>query len=172
MFAAAVGVGRVVLTDLPAVLAVLQENVQLNASCWAGRQPPAVVEVQPLRWGTDDHDALQAVDLVLVADCVYWEELFAPLVATLRHFTAQGALVLMAHVRRWTRDNRFFRLAARQMQLQVVQQQVGQDEDGRRQVQTLYCLTRQGQRGLPVIPQPDPPAMTERPPGSVLADGS
>eukprot|EP00667_Euglena_gracilis_P021959 EG_transcript_24252 len=120
MFAAALGAGHVTLTDLPPVLAVLRENVALNAAGWAGRQPPAAVDVQPLCWGTEDPLAVPATDLVLVADCVYWEELFAPLLATLRHFVDRGAVVLMAHVRRWTRDNRFFRQAARLMQLQMV----------------------------------------------------
>ncbi len=53
------------LTDLPAVLGLLQANVALNAGLWA----EGVVAVAPLAWGTADHARLPAIDVVLVADC-------------------------------------------------------------------------------------------------------
>ena len=49
--------------------------------------------------------------LVLIADCVYWPELFAPLADTLCSLCAErDAVVLMAHTRRWKRDGQFFKM--------------------------------------------------------------
>ena len=42
--------------------------------------------MRPLAWGTDDWRAVvdeQRPDLVLLADCVYWQSLFQPLADTL-----------------------------------------------------------------------------------------
>ena len=46
---------------------------------------------------------------------VYWEHLFAPLLHTLEHLTGAGAVVVMAHVRRWAHDARFFKMAAKKL---------------------------------------------------------
>jgi len=62
-------------------------------------------------------------NLVLVADCVYWPELFAPLVETLRGLCAPrasggcGCEVLMAHTRRWKKDGKFFALASKYLEV-------------------------------------------------------
>jgi len=43
--------------------------------------------VRNLAWGTDDADEVKNTvpyDVILVADCVYWESLYAPLMDTLK----------------------------------------------------------------------------------------
>ena len=48
--------------------------------------------------------------VVLLADCVYWECLFKPLVSTILQFINYGADVVMCHVKRWKKDSIFFSL--------------------------------------------------------------
>lgn len=71
----------------------------------------------------DRDDSEPAPNLVLIADCVYWPELFAPLVETLRGLCAPrasggcGCEVLMAHTRRWKKDGKFFALASKYLEV-------------------------------------------------------
>ncbi|KAG5185602.1 methyltransferase-like protein 21A-like protein [Tribonema minus] len=121
LFAAAMGIGHVVLTDLPEVCDQLRANIRLNE---IGNSH---VRAAPLAWGTDDVDGdavAGGCDLVLAADCVYWEALFAPLEDTLAWLTRRGAVVLMAHVRRWKRDARFFKQCRRRMHVEVLHESV------------------------------------------------
>ena len=58
----------------------LTRNAEINPAL-SGR-----VSVRNLTWGTDDADLVHQTvpyDVVLVADCVYWESLYAPLLDTL-----------------------------------------------------------------------------------------
>jgi hypothetical protein len=111
------------------VLPVLEVNVKHNPHI-SNR-----IKIQRVAWGTEDWryftdanlisnentniDQLQdsssssssssssQIELVLLADCVYWPVLFEPLVSTLRGLCSsevnggQGATVIMAHTRRW-----------------------------------------------------------------------
>ena len=94
------------LTDLAEVVPSLRENVAANPLLQG-------VEVQPLAWGTNDWQDVtrkQCPDLVLVADCVYWPELFQPLADTIESLCIHcRATVLIAHTRRWKRDGRSFK---------------------------------------------------------------
>ncbi|KAI7867568.1 putative methyltransferase-domain-containing protein [Spinellus fusiger] len=68
------------LTDLAPVMPLLQSN---QATCTT----QAIVHCSPLHWG-NSHDATRLLhdgpyDLVVVSDCVYFPELFAPLLHTL-----------------------------------------------------------------------------------------
>jgi hypothetical protein len=71
-----------------------------------------------------------APNLVLLADCVYWPALFAPLVETLRGLCAPradgggGCEVLMAHTRRWKKDGKFFALASKHLEVTKVHEAV------------------------------------------------
>ena len=58
----------------------LKRNVEINAHLTRKTQ------VTELTWGTDDADRVKKTlpyDVVLVADCVYWETLYAPLLDAL-----------------------------------------------------------------------------------------
>ncbi|GMH51123.1 hypothetical protein TrRE_jg12319, partial [Triparma retinervis] len=72
---------HVILTDLPSALPLLQSNIDAN--------PSAAVSCAALAWGTDDYSSVIAkcssffppsptsadpFDLIIAADCVYWEE--------------------------------------------------------------------------------------------------
>ena len=79
-----------VLTDLPEALPLLEENANANA--------PAVgpVRVRSLRWGNEEDvkgDDVSHPDLVLVSDCVYYEDAVLPLVETLRDLSPAEVLI-------------------------------------------------------------------------------
>jgi predicted nicotinamide N-methyase len=145
LFAAGLGLGSVILTDLADVCPQLRANTALNPTI------AARVTAEPLQWGSADvhNPAFAACDVILAADCVYWEELFAPLVDTLFHLTASGAPVLMAHVRRWKRDAKFFKLCQKRLQVKKLYEEVthacdpqAPDLGTQRQVMRIYRITR------------------------------
>uniref|UniRef100_A0A7S2WGL8 Calmodulin-lysine N-methyltransferase n=1 Tax=Rhizochromulina marina TaxID=1034831 RepID=A0A7S2WGL8_9STRA len=127
LFAAGLGCRTATLTDLPEVLPILEKNLDANPSL-ADR-----VFVAPLSWGTDDwrlaHQG-RVPDLILAADCVYWPELFAPLEDTLFHLCSQfGATVLLAHTKRWKRDEKFFSLCRKRLSVQKIHEVVERSGD-------------------------------------------
>ena len=84
---------------------------------------------------------------MLAADCVYWPHLHAPLAATLRRLcVGAGAVALVAHVRRWKHDARFFELCRRPgrrraaLDVRVLHESVERAPDGRRVVTRLYRI--------------------------------
>lgn len=148
IFLAALGLGKVILTDLPDVVEHLNESIALNTDLLGDR-----VTAAPLSWGSNDwsNPMFEGCDLVLAADCVYWEELFEPLVDTLVHLTNSGAIVLMAHVRRWKKDAKFFKLCQKRLTVEKIHEEVGKTSDGllgedsceRRIVMRIYRISRQ-----------------------------
>lgn len=70
---------RVVITDLPRILPLLQEGIALNPNL-------SNIEARALSWGhQEDLDQLDFVpDLVLVSDCIYYEASVDPLISTLK----------------------------------------------------------------------------------------
>lgn len=92
------GAREVVLTDLPYCLPLMQENVHRHHEAAAERgcrrmecticdwyDPPALCEFG----GTEDDEAWSA-DVILVADCVWVQELVQPLVNTLEQLLAEA----------------------------------------------------------------------------------
>lgn len=112
--AAAILRANVTLTDLPHVLPNLRFNADSNADTINSRG--GSVQVHQLQWGNClDADALggaEAFDAVVASDVVYYEELFDPLLETLRVFVNAEKVFVMGHLRRWKkRDAVFFRKA-------------------------------------------------------------
>ncbi|KAJ1561020.1 hypothetical protein HK405_005172 [Cladochytrium tenue] len=131
----------VLLTDLPAVVPLLAANIAANASEDDGG---VRVYARALAWGdADQHAALEAefgsdggeggssdddggsgggggggggFDLVLLADLVYFPELFGPLLSTLRRLTSgrssRPALLLASKQRELAKELPFFELLA------------------------------------------------------------
>ena len=101
---------KVILTDLPVALELLQSNIQLNKM--------SNTYANVLSWGCQE-DALNVMNefdqniplLVIAADCVYWEILFKPLCDTIKQLiTNFNAEVIISHVKRWKKDEKFFRM--------------------------------------------------------------
>lgn len=106
----------VTLTDLAKVLPVLARNVALNGS------PPAV-RVRELSWCDPVSPDLQrAGDVVLLADCIYLESLFQPLVDTLLAVMSEssGAVAYLCYKKRRRADARFFVLLRKRFAVQTI----------------------------------------------------
>ena len=86
---------RVVLTDLPSVVPLLERNVAANL-----RRCAAAVEVLPLRW--DDEGALRSVsergpfDLIVGGDLLYRQQVVEPLLGALCALCSRQTTVLLA----------------------------------------------------------------------------
>mmetsp|Transcript_23306 Transcript_23306/g.78683 ORF Transcript_23306/g.78683 Transcript_23306/m.78683 type:complete len:187 (-) Transcript_23306:329-889(-) len=104
MSGALLGASHVALTDLPENLPLLRRNAALNRLAGDG------VEVAALDWTKPPPEALLAGgwDLILAADCVFWEVLFDPLIATLQALLAAATPSAAAYL---TATHRQARLA-------------------------------------------------------------
>ncbi|KAH8118521.1 putative methyltransferase-domain-containing protein [Phellopilus nigrolimitatus] len=103
LVAGALGARRVCITDQAPLLDIMQANVHLNKL--AER-----VDVLEYNWGASKPEGLPAhVDLVLAADCVYFEPAFPLLVATLCDLVANDdPEILFCYKKRRKADKRFF----------------------------------------------------------------
>ena len=91
------GAARVVLTDLPENLPLLQRNAARNE---------LDVSVAPFDWLTPTTLG-ERFDVVLAADCVFWPELLEPLLNAIEAVAAPGAVVLIAVTHRLGRTDAF-----------------------------------------------------------------
>lgn len=87
--AAAFG-ASVVLTDLEELLPLLELNVEKNKKSLKGS-----VKVSCLKWGQDVSEFMKP-SVILVADCVYYEQSLAPLVKTLVDLSTKDTTVLFS----------------------------------------------------------------------------
>lgn len=64
------------MTDLPEEIAQLQNNIDVNENIWkeCGGHARAI----ELEWGNNKGNCIQCPDILLVADCVYYEEVMYP----------------------------------------------------------------------------------------------
>lgn len=88
--AAALG-GDVTLSDLPEALPLLNLNVDENKTCWEGNH--GLVRIIPLDWGTEAE--LNSPDIILLADCVYYEKSVLPLIKTLKTLARSDTDILV-----------------------------------------------------------------------------
>ncbi|XP_002961392.2 protein-lysine methyltransferase METTL21C [Selaginella moellendorffii] len=126
LVAARLGAARVLLTDLPQAIPNLAYNAQRNFPGDGG----AVIEARTLRWGVEEDVAQLAqdwsFDLIVASDVVYYDYLFQPLLQTLKWLLSSSPpqerppKVLLAHIRRWTKDTKFFKMARKSFQVEVV----------------------------------------------------
>ncbi|OVA18716.1 Nicotinamide N-methyltransferase-like [Macleaya cordata] len=139
----------VTLTDLPHVLQNLHFNTAANSSMLALRG--ASVNVAALRWGEmDDMESIgRDFDIILGSDVVYYDHLYDPLLQTIRFFVggggednSQGAVFLMAHLRRWKKDSVFFRKARKLFNVQMIHSDP--PAPGSRIGVVVYCFSRKG----------------------------
>jgi predicted nicotinamide N-methyase len=93
---AVLGAARVVLTDLPENLPLLQRNAARNG-----------LDVAVAAFDWMDPNLGEQFDVVLAADCVFWPELFEPLLNAIEAVAAPDAVVLVAVTHRLGRTDAF-----------------------------------------------------------------
>lgn len=112
--AAAILGANVTVTDLPHVLPNLQLEIDANAGIL--QINGGSVNAAELSWGEYTHmEALgREYDYILASDVVYRDEMFDPLLKTLRWFMQGTNIVfLMAHLKRWKKKEKHFWAKAR-----------------------------------------------------------
>ncbi|KAF8076077.1 putative methyltransferase-domain-containing protein [Lyophyllum atratum] len=99
------GSANVCITDQAPLLEIMRRNVRAN-------KLDASVAVAELNWGTPIPEEIPKADLILAADCVYFEPAFPLLVQTLTHLTdshtEKETEVLFCYKKRRKADKRFF----------------------------------------------------------------
>ena len=152
LLAASLG-AHVTLTDLPAVLPHLLSNVAVNSppfvqnpeSAEGWRHPSGgTVQVAALGWGEgrEAEAGVVGADMILLADCVYWEELFDPLLDTLTALCMGTTRVLLSQTTRRSHvEGRFFKRAKKRgLTVQRLDEWTERHTDG--QVIHLYDMRR------------------------------
>ncbi|KAH7916700.1 putative methyltransferase-domain-containing protein [Hygrophoropsis aurantiaca] len=96
--------GKVQITDQAPLLGIMQRNVEMN-----GLQ--ASVAVSELNWGEKLSSEISQPDLILAADCVYFEPAFPLLVQTLWDLAhCEKTEILFCYKKRRKADKHFFAL--------------------------------------------------------------
>ncbi|KAK4393678.1 protein N-lysine methyltransferase METTL21A [Sesamum angolense] len=121
--AAALLGASVTITDLPHVLPNLQFNIAANAKIL--ELHGGAVDAAALQWGqTADMEAIgREYDVILGSDLVYHENLYDPLLETLRFLLLgreQKVVFLMSHLKRWKKESAFFKKANKFFDVEVI----------------------------------------------------
>ncbi|KAJ7047670.1 putative methyltransferase-domain-containing protein [Mycena alexandri] len=95
--------GTVCLTDQAPLIKIMGENVQIN-------KLSHLCAVWELNWGDPIPAAIPRPDIILAADCVYFEPAFPLLVQTLCDLVDEDTEVLFCYKKRRKADKRFFTL--------------------------------------------------------------
>ena len=146
---------KVILSDLPCALDLLNSNIRLNSgkndkeTNSNSDDNSAIIhrndnenqsqnsfshtKAMVLSWGVqkeleavmNEFDTLNSPEklLVIAADCVYWEVLFKPLYDTIKELvTTYNAEIVISHVRRWKKDEKFFKMCRRTMIVELLEE--------------------------------------------------
>lgn len=95
--------GKVWITDQSPLLPIMRRNVSTNNLC-------NNVKVAELHWGSPIPLEIPRPDLILAADCVYFEPTFPLLVQTLTDLADARTEILFCYKKRRKADKRFFAL--------------------------------------------------------------
>jgi len=89
------------ITDQAPLLEIMKRNVTLN-------HLKATVKVAQLNWGTPAPTDIPRPDIILAADCVYFEPAFPLLVKALDDLSDQTTEIIFCYKKRRKADKRFF----------------------------------------------------------------
>ncbi|KAK8720251.1 hypothetical protein OTU49_013473 [Cherax quadricarinatus] len=109
--AALLGASKVTITDLPQLVPLMEKNILQNHN-----NLRCAVDAIELTWGNMEQGAaLGTPDLLVLADCIYYEESLEPLVSTMRSLCGTSTTVILSYEHRTTGNNleiqnRFFGL--------------------------------------------------------------
>ncbi|KAJ7591388.1 putative methyltransferase-domain-containing protein [Mycena floridula] len=107
LVAAQLGAKQVSITDRSPLLPIMEQNIAMN-------HLSSSVHATELNWGETIPDAIpEKIDLIVAADCVYFEPAFPLLVQTLSDLVQDNTEVLFCYKKRRKADKRFFTLLKR-----------------------------------------------------------
>lgn len=96
--AAIMGASKVTITDLPEFLGLMEKNIMENRD-----RLGCPVEARELSWGNEQQMRQFPIpEVVLVADCIYYEQSLEPLVSTLHKVCSPDTIVLLSYEERTT----------------------------------------------------------------------
>jgi len=99
------GVKEIVITDQLSMLALMRDNIHINAL-------GAIMKAEVLDWGlTLPTWITSKPDIIIASDCVYLELAFKPLIDTLVMLSKENTEIYLCYERRRRADKHFFRLA-------------------------------------------------------------
>ncbi|KAK9364570.1 putative methyltransferase-domain-containing protein [Lipomyces kononenkoae] len=130
----------IVITDQANMLSLMADNVELN-------DLQGIVSAEILDWGADlpENYTNPYPDVILAADCVYFEPSFPLLEQTLLSLTGPNTLVLMSYKKRRKADNRFFQSIKKNFRIEEVKDYNEYKEFSRDTV-FLYRLIRKREK--------------------------
>ncbi|KAK9503820.1 hypothetical protein O3M35_010295 [Rhynocoris fuscipes] len=95
--------GDVILTDLPEVVPQLIRTIDLNRNSWNDRGQVTAVA---LTWGQNKQNNYEALkipaDVILLSDCVYYEESLDPLIETIKTISSDTTEIILSQEKRDT----------------------------------------------------------------------
>ncbi|KAH9987919.1 putative methyltransferase-domain-containing protein [Russula compacta] len=134
---------RVCITDQAPLIPIMERNILLN-------NLQSSVTATELDWGKPLPE-LQRPDLILAADCVYFEPAFPLLVSTLVALVPmppeRAPEVLFCYKKRRKADKRFFTLLKKYFTWSVVHDDPAQERYSREAIQLLHLFRRPQARG-------------------------
>ncbi|KIM67776.1 hypothetical protein SCLCIDRAFT_1209915 [Scleroderma citrinum Foug A] len=126
--------GRVWITDQTPLLGIMQENTILN-------NLQTLVTVSELNWGEKVRPEIPHPDIILAADCVYYEPAFPLLVRTLSDLSGESTEVLFCYKKRRKADKRFFTLLKKYFSWKEIEDDPGRESYNREAI-SLLLLTK------------------------------
>lgn len=109
---------HVEITDMDAMYLLMQRNIQLN------NLPAELVQASILDWGTPTAGTAQP-DIVLAADCVYFEPAFPLLLTTMNNVIGPDTICYFCFKKRRKADMRFLKDCKKEF----VVEDIGDDPD-------------------------------------------
>jgi len=122
--------GHVWITDQAPLLDIMRTNVELN-------QLESSVIVSELNWGEPIPVEIPRPDLILAADCVYFEPAFPLLVQTLSELATEQTEILFCYKKRRKADKRFFTLLRKVFSWKEVEDDPSRETYGREAISLL-----------------------------------
>ncbi|OJT07341.1 hypothetical protein TRAPUB_1807 [Trametes pubescens] len=127
---------RVCITDQAPLLGIMKQNVSLN-------QLESCVSVAELNWGEPLPSDLPQPDLILAADCVYFEPAFPLLVRTLADLVHNTSTqVLFCYKKRRKADKRFFTLLKKEFSWEDISDDPQREVYSRDSISLLRLIRR------------------------------
>ncbi|KZW03902.1 hypothetical protein EXIGLDRAFT_715937 [Exidia glandulosa HHB12029] len=125
----------VAVTDQAQLLPLMRKNVALNGL-------EENVRVTELDWANPVPKDMHDPDLLLAADCVYFEPAFPLLCATLRNIATQRTEILFCYKKRRKADKRFFALLKKDFDWVHVDDDANQETYGKEAIYLLRLMKK------------------------------